>query len=239
MGHETGIDLDALIGVAEWMAERLGKELPGRPTRPATSSRCRASAPSATAFGTSARRLSGRRSSRGLGAVPRLASQPVSPDVGLGWRTGDVWRESFGGPSGALRSGLFGAEALLAGQVGPPSRRAPGAGASSPRSVANRGVGIRPRANEPSILATVQPITQPHRRQRGERPSSPAAPSLRAGFRSGIRAWPHLPYLPRNFGSRFSKKALRASFESSVDWTIAMWDETRSRLVRRSLRTDW
>jgi hypothetical protein len=24
MGHETGIDLDALIGVAEWMAERLG-----------------------------------------------------------------------------------------------------------------------------------------------------------------------------------------------------------------------
>ncbi len=30
MGHETGIDLEALIGVAEWMAERLGKELPGQ-----------------------------------------------------------------------------------------------------------------------------------------------------------------------------------------------------------------
>ena len=30
MGHETGIDLDALIGVAAWMAERLGKELPGQ-----------------------------------------------------------------------------------------------------------------------------------------------------------------------------------------------------------------
>lgn len=30
MGHETGIDLDALIGVAEWMAEHLGKELPGQ-----------------------------------------------------------------------------------------------------------------------------------------------------------------------------------------------------------------
>ncbi|HSK99544.1 MAG TPA: hydroxymethylglutaryl-CoA lyase [Rubrobacteraceae bacterium] len=30
MGHETGIDLDALIAVAGWMAERLGKELPGR-----------------------------------------------------------------------------------------------------------------------------------------------------------------------------------------------------------------
>jgi (R)-citramalyl-CoA lyase len=30
MGHETGIDLDALIEVAEWMAERLGKELPGQ-----------------------------------------------------------------------------------------------------------------------------------------------------------------------------------------------------------------
>jgi hydroxymethylglutaryl-CoA lyase/(R)-citramalyl-CoA lyase len=30
MGHETGIDLDALIEVVEWMAERLGKELPGQ-----------------------------------------------------------------------------------------------------------------------------------------------------------------------------------------------------------------
>ncbi|MGI8860180.1 MAG: hydroxymethylglutaryl-CoA lyase, partial [Rubrobacteraceae bacterium] len=30
MGHETGIDLDALIGVAAWLSERLGKELPGR-----------------------------------------------------------------------------------------------------------------------------------------------------------------------------------------------------------------
>ena len=30
MGHETGVDLDALIDVAEWMAERLGKELPGQ-----------------------------------------------------------------------------------------------------------------------------------------------------------------------------------------------------------------
>jgi (R)-citramalyl-CoA lyase len=30
MGHETGIDLDALIEVAEWMAEQLGKELPGQ-----------------------------------------------------------------------------------------------------------------------------------------------------------------------------------------------------------------
>jgi (R)-citramalyl-CoA lyase len=30
MGHETGIDLDTLIEVAEWMAERLGKELPGQ-----------------------------------------------------------------------------------------------------------------------------------------------------------------------------------------------------------------
>lgn len=46
-------------------------------------------------------------------------------------------------------------------------------------------------------------------------------------------------YLPRNCGSRFSTKAFRASFESSVDWTTAMWDETRSRLVRRSLRADW
>ena len=30
MGHETGIDLDALIGVAAWLSERLGKELPGQ-----------------------------------------------------------------------------------------------------------------------------------------------------------------------------------------------------------------
>jgi (R)-citramalyl-CoA lyase len=30
MGHETGVDLDALIGVAEWMAETLGKDLPGQ-----------------------------------------------------------------------------------------------------------------------------------------------------------------------------------------------------------------
>ena len=30
MGHETGIDLDALIEVAEWMAQQLGKELPGQ-----------------------------------------------------------------------------------------------------------------------------------------------------------------------------------------------------------------
>ncbi len=30
MGYETGIDLDALIEVAEWMAGQLGKELPGR-----------------------------------------------------------------------------------------------------------------------------------------------------------------------------------------------------------------
>jgi (R)-citramalyl-CoA lyase len=30
MGHETGFDLDTLIEVAEWMAERLGKELPGQ-----------------------------------------------------------------------------------------------------------------------------------------------------------------------------------------------------------------
>ncbi|QIN83250.1 hydroxymethylglutaryl-CoA lyase [Rubrobacter tropicus] len=30
MGHETGIDLESLIGVAEWLAERLGKELPGQ-----------------------------------------------------------------------------------------------------------------------------------------------------------------------------------------------------------------
>ena len=45
-------------------------------------------------------------------------------------------------------------------------------------------------------------------------------------------------YLPLNSGSRFSRKALSASFESSVDWTMPMWDETRSRLVRRSLRAD-
>jgi len=30
MGHETGIDLGELIGVAEWLAQRLGKELPGQ-----------------------------------------------------------------------------------------------------------------------------------------------------------------------------------------------------------------
>jgi len=30
MGYETGIDLDALIEVAAWMAQRLGKELPGQ-----------------------------------------------------------------------------------------------------------------------------------------------------------------------------------------------------------------
>ena len=30
MGYETGVDLDTLIGVAEWMSERLGKELPGQ-----------------------------------------------------------------------------------------------------------------------------------------------------------------------------------------------------------------
>ena len=30
MGHETGIDLQALIGCAAWLAERLGKELPGQ-----------------------------------------------------------------------------------------------------------------------------------------------------------------------------------------------------------------
>jgi isopropylmalate/homocitrate/citramalate synthase len=30
MGHETGVDLEALIDVAGWMAERLGKELPGQ-----------------------------------------------------------------------------------------------------------------------------------------------------------------------------------------------------------------
>src|ERR671912_1428230 len=30
MGHETGIDLGPLIGVAEWLAGQLGKELPGQ-----------------------------------------------------------------------------------------------------------------------------------------------------------------------------------------------------------------
>lgn len=30
MGHETGIDLGSLIGVAEWLSVQLGKELPGR-----------------------------------------------------------------------------------------------------------------------------------------------------------------------------------------------------------------
>jgi (R)-citramalyl-CoA lyase len=30
MGHQTGIDLDTLIEVAEWMAQQLGKELPGQ-----------------------------------------------------------------------------------------------------------------------------------------------------------------------------------------------------------------
>ena len=30
MGHETGVDLDALIEVAEWMSQQLGKELPGQ-----------------------------------------------------------------------------------------------------------------------------------------------------------------------------------------------------------------
>ena len=30
MGYETGIDLEAMIEVAAWMAEQLGKELPGR-----------------------------------------------------------------------------------------------------------------------------------------------------------------------------------------------------------------
>src|SRR5215213_7231862 len=30
MGHETGIDLDALIDAAAWMAQQLGKELPGQ-----------------------------------------------------------------------------------------------------------------------------------------------------------------------------------------------------------------
>ena len=30
MGHETGIDIEALIEVAEWLAQQLGKELPGQ-----------------------------------------------------------------------------------------------------------------------------------------------------------------------------------------------------------------
>jgi hydroxymethylglutaryl-CoA lyase/(R)-citramalyl-CoA lyase len=30
MGHETGIDLEALIECAEWLAGKLGKELPGQ-----------------------------------------------------------------------------------------------------------------------------------------------------------------------------------------------------------------
>ena len=30
MGHDTGIDLDKLIEVAEWLSEQLGKELPGQ-----------------------------------------------------------------------------------------------------------------------------------------------------------------------------------------------------------------
>ncbi len=30
MGYETGVDLEALIGVAEWMSEKLGKGLPGQ-----------------------------------------------------------------------------------------------------------------------------------------------------------------------------------------------------------------
>jgi hydroxymethylglutaryl-CoA lyase/(R)-citramalyl-CoA lyase len=30
MGYETGIDLEALIEVAVWMSEQLGKELPGQ-----------------------------------------------------------------------------------------------------------------------------------------------------------------------------------------------------------------
>jgi hydroxymethylglutaryl-CoA lyase/(R)-citramalyl-CoA lyase len=30
MGHETGIDLDALLGHAAWLAEQLDKDLPGQ-----------------------------------------------------------------------------------------------------------------------------------------------------------------------------------------------------------------
>lgn len=36
MGHETGADLEALIGVARWLSEQLGKELPGRVYRAGT-----------------------------------------------------------------------------------------------------------------------------------------------------------------------------------------------------------
>jgi isopropylmalate/homocitrate/citramalate synthase len=36
MGHETGIDLAALIGHAGWLAERLGKDLPGQVHRAGT-----------------------------------------------------------------------------------------------------------------------------------------------------------------------------------------------------------
>jgi hydroxymethylglutaryl-CoA lyase/(R)-citramalyl-CoA lyase len=36
MGHETGIDLDALIGHAAWLGEQLGKELPGQLHRAGT-----------------------------------------------------------------------------------------------------------------------------------------------------------------------------------------------------------
>jgi hydroxymethylglutaryl-CoA lyase/(R)-citramalyl-CoA lyase len=33
MGVETGIDLDALIGVSGWLSAQLGKELPGMVAR--------------------------------------------------------------------------------------------------------------------------------------------------------------------------------------------------------------
>jgi isopropylmalate/homocitrate/citramalate synthase len=36
MGHETGIDLEALIGHAAWLGEQLGKELPGQVHRAGT-----------------------------------------------------------------------------------------------------------------------------------------------------------------------------------------------------------
>jgi hydroxymethylglutaryl-CoA lyase/(R)-citramalyl-CoA lyase len=36
MGHETGIDLEALIGHAAWLGERLGKDLPGQVHRAGT-----------------------------------------------------------------------------------------------------------------------------------------------------------------------------------------------------------
>ena len=39
LGVETGVDLDALIAVAEWLAGVLGRELPGSSTRPARSFR--------------------------------------------------------------------------------------------------------------------------------------------------------------------------------------------------------